>query len=155
MNDQDDGSGRGDVVIDTNVVLDLWVFREPAFYALRQALQAGARRWLATPAMRVELVRVLGYPNVARYMVRQGLTPDGVLAEIDTHLVLQAPALAAQGAALQCHDRDDQIFIDLALAHRVPLISRDKEVLRLAKALAAKGVRVSACFPEQPLTSDG
>lgn len=135
------------LVLDTNVVLDIWVFHEPTFLLLRQALISGQHHWIATTAMRDELVRVLDYPNVARTLARKGLTRDEVLTEMEVYLVMQAVAAPATGASLQCRDRDDQKFIDLALAHHVPLISRDREVLRMAKPLAAQGVRVTFAFP--------
>jgi predicted nucleic acid-binding protein len=50
------------IVLDTNIVLDLFVFDDPATQPLQQALETQQLRWLATPAMRVELARVLAYP---------------------------------------------------------------------------------------------
>ena len=49
-------------VLDTNIVLDLWVFDEPQVQALRNSVQSGRTQWLATAAMREELARVLAYP---------------------------------------------------------------------------------------------
>ena len=40
------------VVIDTNVVLDLFVFDDPMVSTLRDALTAGAVTWIASQAMR-------------------------------------------------------------------------------------------------------
>ena len=57
------------VVIDTNRVLDLWLFDDPQVTALRQVVRGGAVRWLATAAMRGELARVLGYPAVLALIV--------------------------------------------------------------------------------------
>ena len=68
------------VVIDTNVVLDLLVFKDPATTALRAELQAGAVTWLATPAMRDELERVLGYPKLAARIAFHQRHPSAVLA---------------------------------------------------------------------------
>ncbi|RYF31092.1 MAG: PIN domain-containing protein, partial [Comamonadaceae bacterium] len=53
------------VVIDTNIVLDLFVFDDAAARPLRAALEANEVEWLATDAMRIELARVLGYPKIA------------------------------------------------------------------------------------------
>jgi len=44
-------------VLDTNIVLDLWVFDEPRAEALRLSVEAGHTHWLATAAMRDELAR--------------------------------------------------------------------------------------------------
>ena len=47
------------VILDTNVVLDWLVFRNPMCAALAAAVVAGELRWVATPAMRDELAHVL------------------------------------------------------------------------------------------------
>ena len=39
------GPRPADVVIDTNCVLDLWLFDDPAMDTLKQAIHAGAVRW--------------------------------------------------------------------------------------------------------------
>ena len=40
------------LVLDTNIVLDLFVFRDAAARELRDAIRAGHVQWLATAAMR-------------------------------------------------------------------------------------------------------
>ena len=50
------------IVLDTNIVLDLLVFKDPLTLPLCEALEAGQLRWLSTDAMREELDRVLAYP---------------------------------------------------------------------------------------------
>ena len=52
-------------VLDTHILLDLWVFSEPAMQGLQQDLDSGRAIWLATDAMREELKRVLGYAQIA------------------------------------------------------------------------------------------
>lgn len=127
------------VVIDTNIVLDLLVFGDPASQPLLQALQSGSLQWLATSAMRVELQRVLGYPQIAPRLGFYHLAPEQVLAGFDqwSQLVDAAPR-----TAFVCKDSDDQQFIDLAVAHQALLLSKDQMVLRLAKRLLTAGVRV-------------
>jgi putative PIN family toxin of toxin-antitoxin system len=130
-------------VIDTNIVLDLWVFEDPATQPLRQALAAGGLRWLATQAMRDELARVLAYPHLqARLSQRPGAAP-GLLAAWDAHTTL-CPVPAK--APITCRDRDDQKFIDLAVAHRAGLLSKDKAVLCMKKRLLALGSQALAAM---------
>ena len=43
---------------------------------------------------------------------------------------------------VRCRDPDDQMFIDLAVAHRAQLLSKDALVLRLARRLRPLGVVV-------------
>ena len=54
------------LVLDTNIVLDAFVFADAAAQPLVAALEARAVRWLATTEMREELARVLDYPQISR-----------------------------------------------------------------------------------------
>jgi putative PIN family toxin of toxin-antitoxin system len=136
-----DDDARPLLVIDTNIVLDLLVFEDPAQAALRDAVQQGQVVWLATPAMRDELERVLTYPQVARRLLARLRTDQEVLAHFDSRSRRVPPAARAP---VRCRDPDDQIFIDLAVAHRAELLSKDALVLRLRKRLAALGVVVAS-----------
>jgi predicted nucleic acid-binding protein len=49
-------------------------------------------------------------------------------------------------AGITCGDPDDQKFIDLAVAHRCTLLSKDFEVLRMRKRLAQLQVVASSCL---------
>ena len=131
------------VVIDTNIVLDLWVYQDPATPALLTALQQGQLRWLATAPMREELLRVLDYPHIAQRRARDSVSAQAVLAQFDALAHLQD---VASKAAYICKDADDQKFIDLAVAHRALLLSKDKQVLRLTTRLARLGVAVRRIF---------
>lgn len=124
------------VVIDTNVVLDLLVFNDPATASLKDALQSGKAQWLATPAMRDELARVLAYPQIAPRLAFYRLLPGDVLAAFDAQAQMVDVAPRAQHA---CSDADDQRFIDLAVAHRALLLSKDRAVLSMRKRLVAGG----------------
>ena len=134
-------SSQALVVLDTNIVLDLLVFQDPATLELNQALRAaitqGQPRWLATPAMREELARVLAYPQVLKRMAFYERSATAVLAQFDELSVQVAPA---PKASVTCKDPDDQQFIDLAVAHRATLLSKDHAVLCMAKRMAALGV---------------
>ncbi len=131
------------VVLDTNVVLDLLLFADPSVQPLRTALDSGQVAWLATGAMRDELQRVLAYPALQQPMATRGLQAAQVLARFDAACQLQ---LVAPACAIRCSDRDDQLFIDLAVAHRAWLLSKDKAVLRLRRRLAQCAVPVQSAF---------
>ena len=135
--------GRLSIVLDTNVLLDLFIFRDPRTDELRAALEAGALRWWATAAMREELRRVLGYPQLEPRMAFHGMAAEQVLAAFDRHATL---CDAAPKAPYACKDADDQKFIDLAVAQAAALISKDKAVLCMARRLARLGVPVAAVF---------
>ena len=128
------------LVLDTNVVLDLWLFNDPRTSALRQALQQGQLIWMATAHMREELRRVLEYDHLVNRLAFYQTTAQQVLELFDRHAQFVP---VPDKAPWRCKDPDDQVFIDLAVAHQCPLISKDKAVLALRKPLARAQVLVS------------
>lgn len=129
------------LVLDTNIVLDLWVFRDERVASLHQHLGAADVTWLATSAMRDELACVLAYENIAARLSAANVSSQHVLEAFDARAQIVE---AAPSAKVTCRDSDDQKFIDLAVAHGARLISKDKQVLALRRKLAAHGVEVSA-----------
>ena len=127
-------------VLDTNIVLDLWVFDEPRAEPLRVSLETGNTHWLATLAMREELVRVLTYPQIVKRLTARALPADTVLAHFDRHAQLHP---AASKAPYACKDADDQKFIDLAVKHTAALHSKDAQVLCMKKRLERCGVTMN------------
>lgn len=141
-------SGRGGhVVLDTNIVLDLWVFDDPASAPLRSSVQSGHAQWLATTSMREELARVLDYPHIARRLENRSMTADVVLNHFDRYASLQPDAPKAPYA---CKDTDDQKFIDLAVQHTAALHSKDAQVLCMKNRLARCGVALNPPCPQEP-----
>ena len=129
------------IVLDTNIVLDVFVFNDPAAEPIRQALAHNERHWLATQSMREELARVLAYPKIAARLSFYKLTADAVLTQFDQHTQLVD---VASKASVTCSDPDDQGFIDLAVAHQAILLSKDKAVTSMAKRLLPLGAHVLA-----------
>ena len=127
------------IVLDTNIVLDAFVFKDPATEALKLELASNTLQWIATKAMRDELARVLAYPKIVLRLALHQVSADHVLAQFDG----QAQWLdAAPKAGVTCRDPDDQKFIDLAVAHQATLLSKDNAVLCMEKRLLALDVRV-------------
>mgnify|MGYP000110711913 FL=1 len=132
------------VVLDTNIVLDLWLYQDPATPALQEALSSNAVQWLATQVMRDELERVLAYPHIAQRLALSQLTAQDMLLKFDAHVQRMPVAAKAQ---FVCKDKDDQKFIDLAAEHQAQLISKDKAVLTMRNRMARLGVAVGKIFP--------
>jgi putative PIN family toxin of toxin-antitoxin system len=122
------------VVLDTNIVLDAFVFDDPAARPLKSALAAGQLEWIATKAMRDELARVLCYPKIVPRMAFYQVTASHVLAQFDGQATLVD---TAPKASVTCRDADDQKFIDLAVVHQALLLSKDQAVLCMRKRLLA------------------
>jgi putative PIN family toxin of toxin-antitoxin system len=128
------------LVLDTNIVLDLFLFRDPAVQGLHDALLARSAQWFATAAMRQELACVLAYPHLAARMQSASISCAQVLDAFDAHAQLVDPAAPVK---ILCRDTDDQKFIDLAVAQGATLLSKDKHVLALRRKLAALEVMVA------------
>lgn len=128
------------IVVDTNVLLDLWVFADPAVVLLRRLLRERRVEPLASPACIEELTDVLSRPQF-------GLAPQQARQLLDdwqTRTVSVAVFSAREG----CSDPQDQKFVDLAVSGNARLlVTRDRALLRMQRALASAGVRVLAPGP--------
>jgi len=126
------------IVLDTNIVLDVFVFNDAAALPLKRALEAGDLDWLATQPMRDELARVLAYPQIVQRLGFYKRSADDVLSAFDRHARLTE---VAGKAGVTCSDPDDQKFIDLAVARQALLLSKDRAVISMAKRLLVHGIR--------------
>lgn len=130
-------------VVDTNIVLDLFVFGDAQAVGLREGLQSGTFTWIATTSMREELARVLAYPKIVARMQFYQRSATEVLQHMDA---MARWVDVAPKASVSCKDPDDQKFIDLAVAHQAHLLSKDQAVLCMQKRLLAKGVIAQAAI---------
>ena len=87
--------------------------------------------------MRDELERVLTYPHLIKRMAKSNIQAPDILKRFDEYQLAAEPAAKA---ACTCKDPDDQKFIDLAVAHAVPLLSKDNAILCMKKRLLQSGV---------------
>jgi putative PIN family toxin of toxin-antitoxin system len=134
---------KNSLILDTNIILDLFVFNDPDLASLKPALLAGLEskqlNWIATTDMRAELERVLTYPKITPRMAYFQVTAANVLAKFDQLATLVDPAPKAKWA---CKDPDDQRFIDLAVQLQATLLSKDKAILCMAKRMLTAGAVV-------------
>ena len=114
------------LVLDTNVVLDLFHWADVAAEPIRAALEAGRIECLADERTLAELRRVLTYPQL-------GLTAATSAAHYARYAALARRVPAGEAPQLpRCQDRDDQKFLELAArADADMLVSKDKALLRL------------------------
>jgi len=128
------------LVLDTNVVLDLFYFRDRRCDLLAVALADGRCRWVASTAMRDEIEHVM-----ARGL--RGEWPGNastVAAAWERWATMVATVDRPTPSAMRCTDTDDQKFIDLALqVDASALLSADRAVLRLARHARALGLEIS------------
>lgn len=120
------------IVLDTNVCLDLFVFRDPRWTLLHAALQNGTVEAVTRDDCRMEWSIVLRYPHLK-------LDDDArlrIAAEFDALIRCHPiPALNAETAKLPiCKDSDDQKFLELSRDIKADvLITKDKALLKLAR----------------------
>ena len=100
------------VVLDTNIVLDLWLYKDPATPALQEALTNKTVQWLTTQVMRDELERVLAYTHIVKRLAFSQLTAQDILAQFDAHAQLMPIAPKAQ---FMCKDGDTKSSSTLRL----------------------------------------
>jgi len=124
------------IVIDTNVCLDLFVFRDPRWAGLLAALESGAVQAVTRADCREEYLYVLHYPHLP---LDDSTRPDAA-ARFDALIRVVAPSSRAIRLPV-CTDRDDQKFLEIARdADAAILITKDKALLKLAKKTAREGL---------------
>ena len=139
------------VVLDTNVVLDLWLFDDPRVCTLADTILTGRIMLITDPGCTEELECVLRYPRFA--------LEEGEQAAILTRYKNVARDVAcsdpeSKGSPAQCSDPDDQKFLNLAWRTGADLLTRDKALLVLRRRYAALGGG-TICEPERLLTPIG
>jgi putative PIN family toxin of toxin-antitoxin system len=123
-------------VIDTNVLLDFWVFEDPGAAPLRVAVEARRVRVLRSDACVDEFSDVLD-----RSTLKVAATER---CEILRHWhALATPIDRVFSAPLACSDPHDQKFLDLAhTVHADWLVTKDKALLKLAPRARHTGLRI-------------
>ncbi len=129
------------MILDTNVVFDWLVFKNPEGLQIGRLIASGDVRWIATPAMQSESAHVL-----ARCVLDAWLPDASMIAQAwATHAEFVEPAPTAAARVPRCTDPDDQIFIDLACQlGNASLLSRDRAVLKLARRARTLGAQILA-----------
>lgn len=124
------------IVIDTNVCLDLFVFRDPRWAPLLAALESGRVRAVTRADCRDEYRIVLHYAHLP---LDDGTRPEAE-ARFDALIEVVAPTSRALRLPV-CTDRDDQKFLEIARdADAAILVTKDKALLKLAKRTAREGL---------------
>jgi putative PIN family toxin of toxin-antitoxin system len=126
------------LVLDTNVCLDLFVFRDARWSGLFAALKQGTVEAVTRDDCRMEWLIVLDYPQLAL----TGESRIQAAAEFDSLITcLGATAPRADTRLPLCSDPDDQKFLELARdADAEALITKDKALLKLARKTAKAGL---------------
>lgn len=140
------------IVIDTNVCLDLFVFRDPRWAPLHAALKGRNVEAVTRDDCRMEWLAVLEYKHLPLNADSRPL----VAAEFDTLITCIGSQELNPRTEIRlpvCKDPDDQKFLEIARdAEADVLITKDKALLKLAKRTARAGL--FAIIPPEAWLSD-
>jgi len=125
------------VVLDTNVLLALWIFADATVAPLRTALAEGRLQPVRSAATDAELAEVLARPGLFAI-------PESRQQDLLRHWADAARLVAdVVPAPWHCRDPLDQKFLDLAVTAGADLlITRDKALLKLNKKCRGKGLTI-------------
>jgi len=122
-------------VLDTNVLLALWLFRDPAVEPLRAAMEAGLLQPVRSRATDAEFAEVLRRPELFSVDTERQARLLGEW-QLSASLVD-----AVEPAPFVCRDPLDQKFLDLAVSAGAGwLITRDRDLLKLARKARRQGL---------------
>ena len=130
------------LILDTNILLDIFVFQDIKTQDLKQAMNDRQIAVFASQKTIAELADVIARPLF-------GLEPqqqNEILEQWQSISEFQDDASLPQ-APWTCADADDQIFLDLAF-HLKPaiLVSKDNELLKLASRAAKENILITANY---------
>lgn len=128
------------IVIDTNVCLDLFVFRDPRWSALLSALETGEVQAVTRTDCRTEWLKVLEY----RHLPLDPESRSDAASAFDrliTCIDNETPGARGEVRLPVCSDPDDQKFLELARDSGAQiLVTKDKALLKLARRTARAGL---------------
>lgn len=117
------------VVIDTNVCLDLFVFNDPRWNKLLSGLKDGSIQAVTREDCRQEWLAVLHYPHLPI----NDNSRKQIIDSFDELISCVSPAKKNLPLP-KCSDKDDQKFMEIASDAGVEtLITKDKALLKLAR----------------------
>ncbi|WMW78971.1 putative toxin-antitoxin system toxin component, PIN family [Undibacterium cyanobacteriorum] len=124
------------IVIDTNVCLDLFAFRDARWNLILEGLRNGSIRTNTRFDCREEWLAVLDYPHLPVNETNRG----EIVARFDQFIpVVDFPARPERLPV--CTDKDDQKFLEHARDSQAQvLVSKDKALLKLGRKTRALGL---------------
>ncbi|MCL4779708.1 MAG: putative toxin-antitoxin system toxin component, PIN family [Gammaproteobacteria bacterium] len=124
-------------VLDTNVLLALWLFRDPVVEPLRAALVAHLLQPVRSAATDAEFAEVLARPGLF------SVEPERQLGLLDAWQSMASLLAVTCSAPWTCRDPLDQKFLDLAVSAQAGwLITRDRDLLKLARKTRRQGLLI-------------
>ncbi|MBU3591119.1 putative toxin-antitoxin system toxin component, PIN family [Polynucleobacter sp. 78F-HAINBA] len=130
------------VVLDTNILLDIFAFNDERASNLKQAIVDGSVPAVASQKTLFEFADVISRPLFKLDEVTQAAIFDqwqSLARQHDDSNLATAP--------WKCQDPDDQIFLDLAYQFRPAiLISKDNALLHIASRAAQDDILITSDY---------
>jgi putative PIN family toxin of toxin-antitoxin system len=127
------------LVLDTNILLDIFVFNDERAANLKQVIVNGSIPAIASQKTLLEFADVISCPLFKLDSAAQA----SVLNQWQSIAQLHDDSNLSP-APWKCEDPDDQIFLDLAYQLRPSiLISKDNALLRIASRAAQEGILIT------------
>ena len=127
------------LVLDTNVILDLLVFKDPSTKLIRLLLDAKQVDAVRSEASMRELIDVIQRP-----IFKLSREEQDIILQAWESVTRLLENTAIEAAPFTCRDPDDQVFIDMAYSIRPALLlSKDLRVLELRTSAKPHGVDIS------------
>ena len=124
-------------VVDTNVLLALWLFRDPVVEPLHAAFAAGQLQPVRSAATDAEFAEVLARPGLF------SVEPERQARLLEAWQAVASLVEAIHAAPWVCRDPLDQKFLDLASSTQAGwLITRDRDLLKLARKTRRQGLLI-------------
>ena len=126
-------------MLDTNVILDLLVFKDPTAEPIRHLLDAKLVDAVRSEASMLELIDVIQRP-----MFKLSREEQDIILQAWESVTRLLENAAIESAPFTCRDLDDQIFLDMAYSIRPALLlSKDLLVLELRTRAKPHGVEIT------------
>lgn len=130
------------VVLDTNILLDIFVFNDQRAINLKQAIVGGSILAVASQKTLLELADVISRP-----LFKLDEANQAAILEKWQSLAQKHDDANLATAPWRCQDPDDQIFLDLAYQLRpAVLISKDNALLRIASRAAQEDILITSDY---------
>jgi putative PIN family toxin of toxin-antitoxin system len=130
------------VVLDTNILLDIFVFNDERAINLKQAIMDGSIPAVASQKTLLEFADVISRP-----LFKLDEATQAAILNLWQSLAQQHDDSNLATAPWKCQDPDDQIFLDLA--HKLKpaiLISKDNALLHIASRAAQEDILITSDY---------
>lgn len=136
-------------VLDTNILLDLFVFHDPRVQDLKKAMVDQQIQVVSSQKTIAELKDVLARPLFAL----ESETQKMIVAQWQSLSVFHDDSNLTPAPWI-CEDKDDQVFLDLAYQCKpAVIVSKDNALLKLASRTIKESILITAeCKPTTTLT---